>query len=396
MVAEATDGISSVNLDSLGEFMKTAVTAIVATLVLLAGQHMAVAQQPPDDLARQYFSSAQPAPQLVRGQQGEAYFPQGMGANLCADCCPYCWQAYGEFLYIRARNNEITYGVPTVGSLVGVTNPLQLGPAGVVDADYEPAFRAGVARRLDECSTLGVAYTHFESESISEMHVLDPQVLFPLVLHSSVLATDPVWRDAFARQDVDFRLADVEYRWSFASDSRYDVALLLGARYAHLEQAASIAFFAAGGTGIGDETLFSDVKFDGGGVRIGLEGERRAASCGLLVYGKAAASFVAGDFRADLLQARGVGVDQAVPVTQASWEAGRVISMLELELGAGWTGLDGRLRLSGGYVISGWFNTVRNSDWIRAAQTADFASLNDGSDKVITFDGIVARAELRF
>jgi len=348
---------------------------------------MGVAEQPGYDL--------EPGSPLVRGRQGEALFPQGIGGNLSADCCPYCWQGFGESLFLRARNNEITYGVPTVGSLVGVTNPLQLGPAGVVDADYEPAFRAGAARRLDECSTLGVAYTRFESESISELHVLDPQVLFPLVLNSSVLATDPVWRDAFARQDVDFQLADVEYRWSFASDSRYDVALLLGARYANLTQAASVAFFATGGTGVGDETLFSDVKFDGGGVRIGLEGERRAANCGLLVYGKAAASFLAGDFRANLLQARGVD-GGAVPVVDSSWEAGRVVSMLDLELGAGWTGLEGRLRLSGGYMISGWFNTVRNTDWIRAVQTGDFAALGDGSDKVITFDGIVARAELRF
>jgi Legionella pneumophila major outer membrane protein precursor len=375
--------------------MKTTVTAIVATLALLAGQQTGLAEQPSQELVGGYFNSADPGSLLVRGQQEDSLFPPGVGANFCTDCCPYCWQGYGEFLYLRAGNAEITYGVPTTGSLVGVTNPLALGRSGVVDADYQPAFRAGVARRLDECSTIGLSYTQFESDTIDELHVFDPQVLYPLVLSPAVLATDPVWRDAYARHDIDFRLIDADYRYTFASDSRYDAAVLIGARYLNLEQAASIAFYAPALDTIGDEYLFTDVDFDGGGIRLGLEGERRAANCGLLVYGKTAASFVAGEFRADLLQARGTG-NGAIPIVDTSWQATRLVTMLDLEVGVGWTALDGRLRLSGGYMISGWFNTVRTSDWIRAVQTSDFASLSAASDKVMTFDGIVGRAELRF
>jgi len=354
-----------------------------------------MAEQPGQDLTGGYFNSTDPGSLLVRGQQGEPLFPQAIGGDPCADCCPYCWQGYGEFLYLRAGNAEITYGVPTTGSLVGVTNPLALGRSGVVDTDYQPAFRAGVARRLDECSTIGVSYTQFESSSIDELHVFDPQVLYPLVLNPAVLATDPVWRDAYARHDIDFRLIDADYRYSCVCESRCDAAVLIGARYLNLEQAASIAFYAPAMDTIGDEYLFTNVNFDGGGIRLGLEGERRAANCGLLAYGKTAASFVAGEFRADLFQARGIQ-GGAIPIVDTSWRATRLVSMLDLEVGVGWTALDGRLRLTGGYMISGWFNTVRSADWIRAVQTNDFASLSAGADKVMTFDGIVGRAELRF
>jgi len=369
--------------------MKATLSAIAAMLVLLACQ-VGGAQQPGYDPSGGYFGTAEPGALLVRGQQAGAPCPDGR-CDPCAACCPYRWQVFGDFLYLRARSNEITYGMGTE-SLV---DPLPLGRLGVVDADYEPAFRFGVFRALDENSSIGVTYTHFESESLDELHVVDPQQIYPLVLHPSVLGTAPLWRDAFARQDLDFQLIDVDYRYAFSSDARHDLALVVGARYANLKQAASIAFYSPTGDSIGDEYLFTHLNFDGAGVRLGLEGERRAANSGFLVYGKTAASFVAGEFRADFIQARGTDAG-AIPVVDTSWKAGRLVTMLDLELGGGWTSANGRLRLTGGYVISGWLNTVKNADWIRAVQTNDFRSLDNSTDHVLNFDGIVLRSELRF
>jgi len=369
--------------------MKATISTIAAMLVLLAC-HVGGAQQPAYDQSGGYFSAAEPGALLVRGQQAGAPCPDGR-CNSCATCCPYRWQVFGDFLYLRARSAEITYGVPTE-SLV---TPLALGRVGVVDADYEPAFRMGLFRALDESASIGMTYTHFESESIDELHVADPQILYPLVLHPSVLGTAPVWRDAFARQDIDFRLIDVDYRYTFSSDARHDLTLVVGGRYANLKQAASIAFYAPAGDTIGDEYLFTHVNFDGAGFRLGLEGERRAAKSGLLVYGKTAASFVAGEFRANLIEARGTEAG-AIPVIDTSWKAGRLVTMLDLELGAGWTSSNGRLRVTSGYVMSGWLNTIKNADWIRAVQTGDFRGLDNSTDHVLNFDGFVVRTELRF
>ena len=97
---------------------------------------------------------------------------------------------------------------------------------------------------------------------------------------------------------------------------------------------------------------------------------------------------MAGDFRAQYVQ---VQPDQ-LPSVDATWEAGRVVSMLDLELGGGWASPDGRFRVTAGYMVSGWFNVVKNSSWIRAVQTNDFTGLSD----TISFDGVVLRSEFRF
>jgi hypothetical protein len=369
--------------------MKATMATVATALVLLACQ-VGTAQQPGYDPAGGYVSTGLPGATLVRGQQAGPACATGQ-CDPCAACCPYKWQFFGDFLYMRARSAEITYAMGT-DSLI---DPLAVGRLGVVDADYEPAYRFGLARALDECSSIGVSYTHFESESLDELHVVDPQQIYPLVLAPSVLATAPLWRDVFARQDIDFHLIDVDYRYTFSADARHDLALLVGARYVNLKQASSIGFFSTTGDTIGDEDLFTHVNFDGAGVRLGLEGERRAANCGLLVYGKAAASFVAGEFRADLIEARGTA-NGAIPIVDTSWKAGRLVTMLDLELGAGWTSRDGRIRLTGGYMLSGWLNTIKNADWIHAVQNNDFRSLDNSTDHVLNFDGFVAHAELRF
>ena len=53
---------------------------------------------------------------------------------------------------------------------------------------------------------------------------------------------------------------------------------------------------------------------------------------------------------------------------------------------------DGRLRVSGGYMVSAWLNGVATDRWIDAVHANDFTEMSD----VITFDGLTAKAELRF
>ena len=104
--------------------------------------------------------------------------------------------------------------------------------------------------------------------------------------------------------------------------------------------------------------------------------------------GKAIASFVAGDFNASYLQSRS---DDPI-VASTSWKAGRVVTMTDVELGGGWMSCNGLLRLTAGYTFSKWFNTVMVDEYINAVQDNDYVCLGDG----MTFDGFVARAELRF
>ena len=52
----------------------------------------------------------------------------------------------------------------------------------------------------------------------------------------------------------------------------------------------------------------------------------------------------------------------------------------------------GGIRITGGYLFSGWYNVVRSSDFIRGVQNNNFAGLSD----TLSFDGLVTRLEFRF
>lgn len=300
-----------------------------------------------------------------------------------ACCVPTC-RVFGELLYLRARDAEVVYGVPIDGAIVppGVA-PVQVGPVGMVDPDCEPAFRVGLAHALDECSELAASYTRFESDTTNHIADSPTSVIRSMVLHPGTLAASTDFLDARASYGIDFQLVDLEYRRVFSSGACHSMTYLAGLRYANLQQ-DFLAQFAE----LGTETVRTGIEFEGGGLRVGWEGERHARSCGLLCYGRATANFVAGEFKARYLQSN--AFDPVVVDT--SWEAGRIVTMVDLELGVGWASPCDRCRFTVGYMVNGWCNTVTTSDWIGAVQTNDFGGLGD----TLTFDGFVTRAEVRF
>jgi hypothetical protein len=134
----------------------------------------------------------------------------------------------------------------------------------------------------------------------------------------------------------------------------------------------------------------TNVEFEGLGLRLGIDGERHWPCCGIYVYGKTAASFIAGDFRARYTQ----GSDVDPVIVDTAWEAGRLVTILDLELGAGWQSPCGCWRLSTGYLISTWYNVVPTDAWIGAVQNNVFNDL--GHEDYLTFDGLTARVEYRW
>ncbi|MCR4410895.1 MAG: Lpg1974 family pore-forming outer membrane protein [Thermoguttaceae bacterium] len=339
-----------------------------------------------------YMAAAVPGPAQPAPAAAPVPAPQIGDAACCEPCCRerccFCnWQVFGEFLYLRPRSAEIEYAVPFNGP-IGPGTPIQVGRTAMVDPDYEPAFRLGFARALDECASLGATYTHFESETADAISLTEqPYVLRAMVLHPSTFDAAIDWLSARAQQDMRFDLVDVDYRHIFLRRDRYWVNYLIGVRYASLEQSFQATF-----TEQIQEDVRSEINFDGGGIRIGLEGERHACNSGLLVYGKSAASFVGGEFRSTYFQ----GSTQDPLIVDTSWKAGRLVSMLDLEVGAGWMSCNGRWKLTAGYMVSGWLNVVKLNDYIRGVQANNYSALDDMTDNALTFDGFVARAEVRW
>ena len=310
---------------------------------------------------------------------------------LCTRQCPSCCGVgthytnfYGELLYLRARNAEVSYAVPADGPIVGAQpSPVQVGNLGVLDPDYEVGFRAGLNVALDTVSSLDIRYTLFESLTENQISATAPIVLRSLVTHPSTASAAQDGLSAVASLEVDFDWIDFSYRHLLKCSELYSANYVVGARYAKLEQQFHSEFVKQG-----LETVATDIDFDGGGLRLGLETARYSCRNQLHVYANGYASFMAGRFRAHYFQ--GQAFDPTV--VNAEWEAGRIVPILDLEAGVGWTSTNGRLNLSAGYLVSAWFNTVTTQDFVHAIQSNNYLGLSD----TMTFDGLQARFSYQF
>ena len=311
--------------------------------------------------------------------------------NACDDCSPV-WAhrsgVFGEIMMLRARGAEVAYAVPIDGAIVPPpVPPVQVGPVAVADPDYSMGFRLGGVYALDDCTSVALTYTRFQSSSTSSVSTAAPLVLRSLVFHPGTANAGSDFLSATANLDVKFNLVDADYRAVWAAGDLWVVNYLLGARYANLGQDFTGVYTGTGTT----DTLVSNMNFDGGGIRVGMDAQRFAANSGFMIYGRSSASFVAGEFRGHYTQSS----DVDPIIVNTSWTAGRVVSILDLELGGGWQSCCGRWRISGGYMVAGWFNAIPQNQWINSVQTNNFASLNN-TFNAITFDGFTARLDYRW
>jgi hypothetical protein len=236
---------------------------------------------------------------------------------------------------------------------------------------------------MTPCSSIGASYTRFESNTFNSVSTNAPDVIRSLVSHPSSMSASTDFLSSVAGYGLDFDFVDADFRRIFMHGDLYAINYLLGARYARLSQDFEAHFF-----NNGTETVRNCIDFDGGGIRFGLDGQRFAANSGLMAYCRGTASFVAGEFRSQYFQ--GQSFDTLVVDTR--WKAGRIVSILDLEIGAGWTSPKQHVRLSAGYLVSAWYNAVKSSDFISAVQNNNFLELHN----LLTFDGLTARAEFRW
>jgi len=292
---------------------------------------------------------------------------------------------WADLLYICARDAEIAFAVPTDGPIDEREEPaVQIGPTAVADFDYEPNFRVGFDAAFGDCGRLGMSYTSFEAATTAFASMAPAEVIHALVDHPRTDTATQQFLEASAAYSMDFDLLDVNFARTISCGDRHMICCLLGARYAGMQQDFQAVFSIPT-----QEAVTTDIHFDGGGIRLGLDTEFYSCNRCWLVYCRSAASFVAGEFDASYAQD-----DLLVPghVVYTDWRAGRIVTMLDLEIGFGWTSCKGGCRVTAGYMVSGWLNTVNTDEWIKAVQADDFTDLNHG----MGFDGAVVRTELRY
>lgn len=309
----------------------------------------------------------------------------------CEPPQPYCpWRPFhlgifGEFLYLEPRNADVAFAVPQNG--IGVPGSAPIGAVAIADPGFNPGFRAGLYFGLGQDSRVIGTYTWYQSNTDTSLSVGPPGVINPLVMFPGTFNAGFTAQQASSTYTVNFQFIDIDYQVLADACPTYWWGYSLGARYARLEQdfSATYPFNPPDGT----TTVDTVANFTGVGPKAGLEGERLLfPSCGLRAYGKGSASFAVGHFAASYEQNNQFNGTEAITNIRQD----RIVPILDFELGLAWVSPGEHVRISGGYMVAAWFNSINTTGWIESVQNGSYQPAAD----TITFDGLTARGEVRF
>ena len=105
--------------------------------------------------------------------------------------------------------------------------------------ESQPGWRGGATYVLDPYSSITAQYTMFEASTDDELYrtsgIIGSEIQ-GLVFHPTSLAANSGGIFAEASQDLAFDLIDLDYRELISSGCYHQVTVLMGARYANLEQ----------------------------------------------------------------------------------------------------------------------------------------------------------------
>src|SRR5262249_11025354 len=171
------------------------------------------------------------------------------------------------------------------------------GDVGTLKPEFEPGFRVGIERACcGGCSSVRAAYTQYES-NVTGTLLAAPGIggnASSLVLAPGTLVAGTTFTQLIGDYGIDFRLADVEYSIMLLDSPQGVLNWDIGARYGHLTQDFSqLTRFAQP---LGDRFTTSNITFDGGGLRTGLDGQWECGCSRICLYGKGFINFLFGEF----------------------------------------------------------------------------------------------------
>ena len=73
-----------------------------------------------------------------------------------------------------------------------------------------------------------------------------------------------------------------------------------------------------------------------------------------------------------------------------------MVSILDCEVGLGWASEGGHVRISAGYMVSGWLNVVKTPEFIASVQANQYHGPDKIDGNALVFDGLVSRLEFRW
>ena len=329
----------------------------------------------------------------------------GCGYGNCGGCggCDGCYDdMYGgwghhcapsssvfvDWLYLRATGANVAHAQQQNG--IGGAGTVPFGNIGSVETDDDCGVRAGMNLACGPCSSILLSYTFFETDGFN---VVEPPnitggggAVGSFVHHPGAAITASVG-PVLATYEIDFQLADILYRGALSSGPCHSVNYLVGLQYGDLEQGfTQNGVFSGGQQGVID--TITSIDFDGGGLKAGLDADRRLSG-GFSVYGRLTGAVMSGEFNSRYTM---LNSTTDTLLAHSHWKDDRLVAQVEYELGVGWTCPSERWRFSSGYMFSHWMNVVTTPALIDAVRADNYVDVDD----TLSFEGFVTRVECCF
>jgi hypothetical protein len=302
----------------------------------------------------------------------------------------YCNKAnrlviFGDYLYWSVHGVDIPFAQAFDGILPGLSVPR--GAVAVVSPRYNSGIRVGGGMTFhDGNAGLFGTFTYFQTTSSAATSAPDPFVLHNFLAFPGTLNSAADSLTASASYRIRLVMADVDYKCALVNNEHFYLNWLAGVRYAKVDQNLTSTFQITGST-----TVNSDINFDGVGPRVGLDGQYHICG-GFFGYAQGIFDVLFGQYRANYEQ-RNVFTGL---VGQTSITSNRVVPILELEVGGGWQSAHGGFRVSGGYYVGSWFNTLTMTSLSSGIIGTNFTTNGNNFRDNTTFDGLVLRCEIRY
>lgn len=312
---------------------------------------------------------------------------QSCGCEHCASIFDHRTGVFGEYLLLRAFDVDMAHGIQQNG--VGGLGTAPAGDVGTAQPGFTSGYRVGAAWSCCCNTDVSVTYTEYATAT-SNLLLAAPGIggtAASLVLFPNTVTAASTFDSLFATYSIDFQTFDIDYSTLLCGADYAKVNFLIGARYGHLQQDFQQNGVFAGATG--EERTNTNIGFDGVGARAGLDGQWELGASRFAIYARSNLSVLFGNFTSNYSQ-----FDVTTTTLEASshWVDGRVLPILENQLGLEWTSCSGCCRFSAGYSTFYWFNTVDTAEFIQAVQSQSFTR----ASQTIAFTGLSARAECRF
>ncbi len=318
----------------------------------------------------------------------------GCSDPMCGGCCDtYCpapWEhrtgVFGEWLYLHPVGADMHHAQQQNGTGGAGTTPF--GEIASADPQFSPGVRVGASVACGPCSSVTGSYLHLETDSRSYIDVPGTTLQTSSLVHHPGAGVTSSAGPIDAVYDIDFQLADVMYRRLVVASNCGWLNYSAGFGYARIDQ----EFLQSGnfaGSQNGVINTNTEIDFDGAGIRLGLDGERKMGHGRLSCYCKGNASALYGEARGDY---RMTNVTTVNDLAIARWTDDRVVPTLEYEIGLNWTSCCGRMKASLGYTGMHFMNVATTPTFVDAVQANNYTDFGD----TLSLEGLVTRFEVRY